>query len=171
MSVKLKDDEVSVSQATRDTQITYSSVIVRFPYSVVRRTIFTSSFLISNSLIIYIKSNSYTSNRIQFALKGVQIQSTCNVIFLMRKQMYKYVHCRIYGSCMLYNVLFRKQSIRYEKSSKICTGFLQISAMLPTEFEQVYIRLYWKGDENQTPDEQILTKFHEMKSKTYIHSI
>ena len=50
--------------------------------------------------------------------------------------------------------------------------------MLPKEFEQVYIRLYWKGekddekDDKQKLNKKILDKFHNMKGKkTFIHSI
>ena len=46
--------------------------------------------------------------------------------------------------------------------------------MLPKEFEQVYIRLYWKGekDDKQKLNKKILDKFHNMKGKkTFIHPI
>ncbi|XP_078310158.1 deoxynucleoside triphosphate triphosphohydrolase SAMHD1-like isoform X3 [Crassostrea virginica] len=39
----------------------------------------------------------------------------------------------------------------------------EISAMLPTKFEQIYIRLYWKGEKNEDPNKTILKKFHEME--------
>ena len=44
--------------------------------------------------------------------------------------------------------------------------------MLPKEFEQVYIRLYWKGKKDEKPNKKILDKFHNLKGKkTFIHSI
>ena len=45
--------------------------------------------------------------------------------------------------------------------------------MLPKEFEQVYIQLYWKGDKDDQLNqlnEQILDKFHNMKGKEDFYS-
>ena len=43
--------------------------------------------------------------------------------------------------------------------------------MLPKEFEQVYIRLYWKGKKDEKPNKTILDKFHNMKGKKEFYSI
>ncbi|XP_078310156.1 deoxynucleoside triphosphate triphosphohydrolase SAMHD1-like isoform X1 [Crassostrea virginica] len=50
---------------------------------------------------------------------------------------------------------------RNDKSAKLTDD--EISAMLPTKFEQIYIRLYWKGEKNEDPNKTILKKFHEME--------
>ncbi|XP_078310162.1 deoxynucleoside triphosphate triphosphohydrolase SAMHD1-like isoform X3 [Crassostrea virginica] len=59
--------------------------------------------------------------------------------------------------CPLENVKF------YQKDKSVELRPDEISAMLPNEFEQVYIRLYWKGKKDEKPNKTILDKFHNMK--------
>ncbi|XP_078312818.1 deoxynucleoside triphosphate triphosphohydrolase SAMHD1-like [Crassostrea virginica] len=53
----------------------------------------------------------------------------------------------------------------YEKDKSAKLKKDEISAMLPTKFEQIYIRLYWKGEKNKKPNKTILKKFHEMEEE------
>ncbi|XP_078310155.1 uncharacterized protein LOC111136964 [Crassostrea virginica] len=53
----------------------------------------------------------------------------------------------------------------YEKDKSAKLEENEISAMLPTKFEQVYIRLYWKGKKTEDPHKYVLEKFHEMEKE------
>ena len=43
--------------------------------------------------------------------------------------------------------------------------------MFPTEFEQIYIQLFWKGTAIEQSDERIINAFKEMESKKYFLNI